>query len=188
MIERHKKSTEIITPITTIVRHSIKLGAEKDFENWFDKIEKKINLFKGFKGVFIIPPKVNNLSNEYIIAFQFENMENLIEWIDSEERILELKKLNKISQKEMQLDFHNSIGFWFTGVKVEDKKPPKWKMALLTWIAVFPMVIILLEIFSKLFPSFPLALKVFFVTITLVTLLTWVLMPNLTKLFKKWLF
>jgi antibiotic biosynthesis monooxygenase (ABM) superfamily enzyme len=188
MLEATKKDIDINTPITTIVRHNIRLGAEKNFENWVHEIAEKISVFQGFKGVFTIRSKAERESNEYIVVFQFENMNNLIEWMNSKERNLELKKLSKFSKKEMQLDFHDSIGFWFTGDKVEEKKPPKWKMALLTWVAVFPMVLILLDLFSKLLPSFPLALKVLFVTITLVTLLTWFLLPNLTKIFKKWLF
>lgn len=105
-------------------------------------------------------------------------------WMDSDERKSALKKLKLFSEKEMQLEHQEGIDFWFTASDVEAKRPPKWKMAVLTWVAVFPMVILLLEIYGRLFPSFSLTIKVFFVSITLVGLLTWVLMPNLTKLFK----
>ncbi len=174
-------------PLTTIVRHTIKLGAEKDFEQWSQNIGNIVSAFKGFRGKYVVPPKIGTTSNEYTVAFQFENLETLTAWMDSEERITEVKKLKSFSEKEMQLEYQEGIDFWFT-TPGETKRPPKWKMAILTWVAVFPMVLILLELYGRLFPTFSLTLKVLFVTVTLVALLTWVLMPNLTKLFKRWLY
>jgi len=174
-------------PLTTIVRHTIKLGAEKDFEHWAENIGKKISTFKGFKGKYVVPPKIGTTLNEYIVAFQFDNLNDLMVWMNSEERKSELKKLKLFSEQEMQLEHQEGIDFWFTAPG-EVSRPPKWKMAVLTWIAVFPMVLLLLELFGNLFPTFSLTIKVLFTTITLVALLTWVLMPNLTKLFKRWLY
>ena len=175
-------------PLTTIVRHSIKAGAEKDFENWVNAIGQKVSTFKGFKGRYVVPPKTEVATNEYIVAFQFENLSDLMTWMYSDERKSALKKLKLFSEKEMQLEHHEGIDYWFTTSGLEAKRPPKWKMAVLTWVAVFPMVLLLLDIYGRLFPSTSLTIKVFFVSITLVGLLTWLLMPYLTKLFKKWLF
>lgn len=175
-------------PITTIVRHRIKIGAEKDFERWINDISKIARTYKGFKGRFMIPPKEESSLNLYIIAFQFENLETLTNWMDSEERKLELEKLKVYSEQEMQLEYQEGIDFWFTQPKDQVNRPPKWKMSILTWIAVFPGVVFLSKFFSFMFPDFSSTFIVFFVTLTLVALLTWVLMPNLTRIFKKWLY
>jgi len=175
-------------PLTTVVRHTIKLGSEKDFEHWVNTICEKASTFKGFRGRYVVPPKVGATTNEYIVAFQFENLNDLMTWMNSDERKSALKKLKPFSEKEMQLEYQEGIDFWFTTPETEAKRSPKWKMAILTWVAVFPIVLLLLEVYGRLFPSFSLTIKVLFTTITLVALLTWVLMPNLTNLFKKWLF
>jgi antibiotic biosynthesis monooxygenase (ABM) superfamily enzyme len=175
-------------PLTTIVRHTIKQGAEKEFEEWFRAIGKKVSAFKGFKGKYLIPPKKGASTNEYTVAFQFENIETLTFWMDSEERKEEVKKLKSFSQKEMELEHQEGIDFWFTNSDEEAKKPPKWKMSLLTWLAVFPGVALLSLLYRAIFPSFPTIALTLFVTLTLVPLLTWVLMPNIVIFFKKWLF
>ena len=175
-------------PLTTVVRHTIKSGAKKDFENWVNDIGQKVSAFKGFKGRYVVPPKTGATTNEYIVAFQFENLSDLMAWMDSDERKSALTTLKLFSEKEMELEHQEGIDYWFTTSGFEAKRPPKWKMAILTWVVVFPMVLVLLEIFGRLFPSFSPTIKVFFVSITLVGLLTWFFMPYLSKLFKKWLF
>ncbi len=109
-------------------------------------------------------------------------------WLDSDIRKNELKKLTTFSSKELQIERQEGIDFWFTPPNHEVTKPPKWKMAILTWVAVFPGVVLLSKFFHLLFPSVSSILITGFVTLTLVPMLTWVLMPNLVKLFQAWLF
>lgn len=175
-------------PLTTIVKHKVKIGAEKDFEQWSRVIGDKVSKFKGFKGRYIVPPKLGNKGNEYIVAFQFENLNTLMLWMESKERKEALKKVKEFSEKEMQLEHQEGIDFWFTTPDFQIKRPPKWKMSILTWLAVFPGVVLLSKFFSFLFPDFSSIFIVLLVTLTLVALLSWVLMPCLTRIFKKWLY
>ena len=109
--------------------------------------------------------------------------------MDSEERKKEIAKLDVLSEKEMILGQISGIDFWFEAPEKKNAAaPPKWKMSLLTWLAVFPGVVILSKFYHALLPDFSGILLTFLVTITLVPLLTWVLMPNIVKLFKGWLF
>lgn len=177
------------TPLTTIVRHTIKRGAEKNFEQWSKNIGKKVSAFKGFKGKYMVPPKKGSLRNEYTVAFQFENLETLTNWMDSKERKSETQKLKTFSEKKMQLEHQEGIDFLFTRPSTAATKPPKWKMAILTWVAVFPGVVLLSLFYHWVFPTGLNGILItLFVTATLVPLLTWVLMPNLVKLCKGWLF
>ena len=109
--------------------------------------------------------------------------------MDSGERKIEVQKLKAISDKEMVLDEIEGIDFWFEAPQKKSASvPAKWKMSILTWLAVFPGVVVLSKLYHNLFPSFPSTLLTLFVTLTLVPLLTWILMPNIVKLFKVWLF
>ena len=175
-------------PLTTIARHAIKLGAERDFEQWTSNIGKKAATFKGFQGIFTIPPKKGDVTNEYTTVFQFESMETLDAWMNSEARKTEVKRLGSISEEEMQLEHQEGIDFLFRTSGTPSVSPPKWKMAVVTWAAVFPGVVVLSQLFRGMFPTLNGVVTTLLVTLTLVPLLTWVLMPNLTKLLKKWLF
>lgn len=182
--EINEISTDI--PVTTIVRHRVKEEAIKDFKNWLITIGNKAKKYNGFKGKYVVPPKKND--GEYIVVFQFDNIDNLTLWMESNDRLEEIEKLKELVVEEMELNYEEGIDFWFTTPEMKVQGPPKWKMAIITWIAVYPMVIALLYFYGALFPTLVLPLKVLLVTLTLVPLLTWVLMPNLTKLFKSWIF
>ncbi len=173
--------------ITTVVRHFIKKDKRKEFENWTKGITTQAKQFEGFEGLQLISPPAD--MNEYLTLFKFSSLPALQKWMDSDERKKELSKLTALSEKEMILGQITGIDFWF---EAPEKKsaivPPKWKMSLLTWLAVFPGVVLLSKFYHALFPDFPSTLLTLFVTLTLVPLLTWVLMPNIVKLFKGWLF
>ena len=173
--------------ITTVVRHFIKPDRKNDFENWTKGIGAKAKQFEGFEGLQLIPPPKG--SKEYIALFKFSSVSALQKWMASTERKTEVAKLDAFSEKEMVLGQIEGIDFWF---EAPEKKtataPPKWKMSLLTWLAVFPGVVLLSKFYHSLFPNFPSILLTLLVTLTLVPLLTWVLMPNIVKLFKGWLF
>ena len=173
--------------ITTVVRHFIKKDKLLEFENWTKGINERAKQFKGFQGLTRIPPPVG--SNEYITLFKFSSVDALQKWMDSSERKTEISKLNVLSEKEMILGQTEGIDFWFDAP--EKKKaipPPKWKMSILTWLAVFPGVVLLSKFYHGLFPNLPSIILTLFVTLTLVPMLTWMLMPNIVKLFRNWLF
>jgi len=175
------------TGITTVVRHFIKADKRGAFENWTKDISAKAKQFEGFEGLQLIPPPSG--SKEYITLFKFSSVPALQKWMDSDERKNEVSKLNSLSEKEMVLGQIEGVDFWFDAPgKKTDGAPPKWKMSLLTWLAVFPGVVILGKLYHALFPDFSSILLTLFTTMTLVPLLTWVLMPNIVKLFKGWLF
>ena len=175
------------TSITTVVRHFIKADKTTEFESWIKGISAKAKQFNGFEGLQLINPP--DSQNDYLVLFKFANVPALEKWMDSKERKEEIQKLKEISEKEMVLGQVSGIDFWFESPEQKTKgAPPKWKMATLTWLAVFPGVVLLSKLYHFVFPTFPPTVLTLFVTLTLVALLTWVLMPNMVKIFKGWLF
>jgi len=67
-------------------------------------------------------------------------------------------------------------------------QPPRWKMALLTWIAVWPVSILVSTIVaSVLGRNVPQVVQAALVAAGLVAILTWVAMPPLVKIAHSWL-
>ncbi len=76
--------------------------------------------------------------------------------------------------------------------------PPKWKMALLIILAIYPLLLIVLPLMGTVFdiPYLGVPIRIgsefvvrtFVTAVILVTLMTWVAMPFLTKLFRGWLY
>lgn len=68
------------------------------------------------------------------------------------------------------------------------KQAPKWKMAILVWIAVYPTITLIFLIFGKWISVInPLPLRTLSITLVLVPLMVFVLIPFLNKIFSKWL-
>ncbi|MCG2613764.1 antibiotic biosynthesis monooxygenase [Terrimonas sp. NA20] len=65
--------------------------------------------------------------------------------------------------------------------------PPRWKMALVTLCGVFPASILLFFSIGKLIKEWPLMARLFVTAFLMVVMLTWFIMPLLTKGLKKWL-
>ena len=65
--------------------------------------------------------------------------------------------------------------------------PPRWKMAMVTLLGVYPVSLLIGFILSPQLRKLPLALNLFVVSALIVACLTWLVMPLLTRWFKPWL-
>jgi antibiotic biosynthesis monooxygenase (ABM) superfamily enzyme len=65
--------------------------------------------------------------------------------------------------------------------------PPRYKLALLTWVAAYAVITFLLGVLGPAMSSWPLALRTLVLSVTMVVALTWLVMPRLTRLFRPWL-
>jgi uncharacterized protein len=77
----------------------------------------------------------------------------------------------------------NGLEAWFRS----PKSPPRWKMALLTLCGVFPTSLALSLSVGPVIKDLPLAFRSLVISTLMVGLLTWVVMPLIIKVFKKWL-
>jgi uncharacterized protein len=66
--------------------------------------------------------------------------------------------------------------------------PPAYKMALLTWITIFPLITAIVAITGPLLKDLPLAVRLGITSAPAVPLMTWVVMPRVTRLLHRWLY
>ncbi len=69
-------------------------------------------------------------------------------------------------------------------------KPPKrWKMAILIWIAIYPIITLMFTFLGHVFMQInPLPLRTLLITVIAVPLMVFVAIPLLQKLMAKWLY
>jgi antibiotic biosynthesis monooxygenase (ABM) superfamily enzyme len=66
--------------------------------------------------------------------------------------------------------------------------PPRWKMALLTWLAVWPVsMLVPALLLAILGPNFPQMLAAGIIAAGIVVILTWVAIPLLVSIAHRWL-
>jgi antibiotic biosynthesis monooxygenase (ABM) superfamily enzyme len=65
--------------------------------------------------------------------------------------------------------------------------PPRYKLALLTWVGAYTVITLLLALVGPTMASWPLVLRTLLLSVVMVVALTWIVMPRLTRLFGGWL-
>jgi antibiotic biosynthesis monooxygenase (ABM) superfamily enzyme len=200
MSEEDNNSTQHSKPVTVIVKRIAKKDKIKEFEEWLSGVSKEVSRQEGNMGIDIIKP-TPNISNkskpEYVIIFRFNTYENLDKWEKSPIRHEWLQKGRKLAESDYDVQKMTGLEFWFTPYFNDESSPmiplqppPRYKMVIVTipvisilLLTLVPQIHFLTEMLSI---PFPIRL-VIALTIT-VLLMTYVIMPLLTKLLKPWLF
>jgi uncharacterized protein len=65
--------------------------------------------------------------------------------------------------------------------------PPRYKLALVTWAGAYGMITLIFSLLGPRLAAWPLALRTLAVSAVMVTGLTWLVIPVLTRLLRGWL-
>jgi hypothetical protein len=71
---------------------------------------------------------------------------------------------------------------------LQRQSPQHYKITIVTWFGVFPTITLLLYLLGPLLDHLPLVIRTLVLSAIMVPLLTYVVMPWLTKLLHRWLF
>jgi antibiotic biosynthesis monooxygenase (ABM) superfamily enzyme len=66
--------------------------------------------------------------------------------------------------------------------------PPRYKVFLLTWLAIYPLITVIFLLFGSCLSALPLLLRTLLLTGVLVFLMTYLVMPKLMQMFHEWLY
>ena len=66
-------------------------------------------------------------------------------------------------------------------------RPPRYKLAVITWLGVYPILTLTLALLGPMMENWPLPLRTLLVTVLLVPLLVYVIFPLLNRAFRGWL-
>jgi uncharacterized protein len=199
--EDNNNSNKQSKPVTEIVKRIAKKDRIKEFEEWLSGISKEVSRQEGSIGIDIIRPTPNTTNSksksEYVVIFRFNSYDNLEKWEKSPIRNEWLQKGRKLAESDPDVQKMTGLEFWFTPYFKDESSPliplqppPRYKMVIVTipvisiiLLTLVPQINLLTEMLSI---PFPIRL-VIALTIT-VLLMSYVIMPLLTKLLKFWLF
>ncbi|MEB3337131.1 MAG: antibiotic biosynthesis monooxygenase [Leptolyngbyaceae bacterium] len=174
--------------VTAVIAHLIKPGREDAYEAWMRDIIPVAKTFPGYLGVNILSPQAG-VHSEYIIVLHFDRQEHLCDWLNSQERKDLIERTKPLIQELENVQVLTGLETWFELPRRPQKLPPKrYKMALLTWFGVFITLSIVGRLLQVLLAPLPTLLVQFLTVGAVVWLLTYVIMPRLTQLFRKWLY
>ena len=175
-------------PVTAVAARRVKRGREREFEEWVSGILAAAKEFPGYLGSEVLRPSDSEDDDEYRVVFRFDHASNLHAWEESEERQRLLREAEPLIHEE-RVHVLTGLETWFTlPSKPGEPAPPRYKMALVTWLAVFPLITAILLLFGPLLSLLPMLLRTLVLTGVMVTLMTYIVMPRMTRLFSFWLY
>jgi uncharacterized protein len=175
-------------PVTAVASRRVKQGREQEFEEWASGILAAANEAPGYLGSEVLRPSDNEDDDEYKIVFRFDHASNLRVWEVSDERHRWLRRAEPLVHEE-KVHVLTGLETWFTlPTKPGEPPPPRYKMVIVSWLAIFPIVTLIFSVFGQWLNLLPTLLRTLVFTAVMVTLMTYVVMPRMTRLFSFWLY
>jgi uncharacterized protein len=175
-------------PVTTTVTRRIKPGHETAYEAFLEGIIAAASRFPGHLGVEVFRP-ATAAAGEYRIVYRFDTAGHLRRWLDSDEHADWLQRAEPHVAGPMRTEFLTGLESWFTLPEQPGlPAPPPYKMAILTWATIFPLITLVVVVLTPLIRTLPLVVRLGITTLATVPLMTWVVMPRVTRLLRRWLY
>jgi len=175
-------------PVTVIISRRVKPGRVQDFEEWTSEISKIVSTFEGYYGTNIISPSEPS-NPEYVVIFRFNSYKNLKKWEDSPIRSEWIKRAGKFTEGGVDIRKFTGLEYWFRlPEKPLTTPPPRYKMAVVTFIALFPTIVLVGLVLNPFLYDLPQLLRLAVALISTMILMTYWIMPLMTRLLAFWLF
>ena len=171
-------------PLTVVVTWRVRQGSEREFEAWRREISAAALEFPGHMGVNVILP--SGTEREYVVIFRFDSYEHLRAWQESDIHRELLKKAEPFRELEPSYRLESGLEYWFAPPGAP-ASPPRWKMAIVTVLGVWPVSMLVQRLLSPLIGDHPPPLQALFMAVGIVVLLTWAVMPVLVRILRPWL-
>ena len=168
------------------ITRRVKPGMERAFEDALREFARQSLSEPGTTGVHLIGPVPGSDNGEYGILRSFASDAACQAFYESD-----------LFQRWEQHAAQFVVGGWtrrrLHGLEAFFRRggqtpPPKWKMAIVTWLGVFPTALVWSSLLTNVLGGLPWLAVVAIINVCIVVTLTWGVMPLLTRLLADWLY
>ena len=168
-------------PVTVTVARVVRADRREAFERWAEHALSLAASFPGNLGATLLHPGEG--SSEYHLVYRFADDESLAGWERSAQRRELLAELAEMVDEERYARVEGLDSF-FTRPAAPG---PRWRSTLLTIVAVFTITSLFQLLVTPHLTAWPLEARLLLSAIVVVVLLGYVVMPALTRVFRRWL-
>ena len=170
--------------VTSLISRRINPGHEKDYDDWLRFLAFERTAL-GYLGTTVVLPGGTSSNIRYIR--RFTDKASMEIWDNSQDVQKLLKEANRYSTRHYETA--TGLETWFV---LPDLKtvvpPPRWKMAIVVVIAAYMTSLLSRSFLSPLFSEWPLIASTVIFTTILVVSLTYIALPMLSRLLRRWLY
>jgi antibiotic biosynthesis monooxygenase (ABM) superfamily enzyme len=172
-------------PIHVAITRRVRLGCETEFQQALREFFQASFAHGGVLGATMIVPSPGSESREFGILRTFADEKERDGFYASpifkawEERCRPLTEIDSWSARPL-----HGLEAWF---RSSQSPPARWKMAVATFLGVFPTAAILSLTLGRTIRHWPFILSSVAFNAAMVALLTWIVMPLVTQALHRWL-
>jgi uncharacterized protein len=185
-----QNSQQVSEPITLVISEVVEVDRIQEYEAWTKGINHAAREFEGFLGVEIIRPRDQDCP-EYVVIVKFDSYVNLKKWSTSPIYWEWMEKSDDLVTTRSRQQLPSGMELWFTLPQKRRPtipEPAYYKKVILGVLAVYPLILLANALLNPFTKNLPFLLGLL-ISVTLVSaLLTYPVMPWLTKLLKFWLY
>jgi antibiotic biosynthesis monooxygenase (ABM) superfamily enzyme len=176
---------------TVVITHRVRDDKHADYERWLNEIAPLCRAAPGHLDWHIVRP-IAGLSDTYTVIIRFDTRAHLQAWMESPTRARLIEKIQPLLVRGDDFYISSGLDFWFTPAGAKAKVPVRWKQYLITWSAIYPLVLSVPLVVEPVLEHLRLPNDRFLMTLVVtgivVFLMVYVVMPRYTKLIRRWLF
>lgn len=178
-------------PVTMLVTAHPAPGNEEEWKQTLTNTIQASLKFPGHMGTTVLKQESHSKTT-YQIILRFDKLENLDNWKSSPEREHWVSRLHALEHCPPAVTHNTGLETWFEFSHHDDPHsvthPPKYKMAIIIWIAVYVTIIPIINIIRPFTSEFHFLIGSAITTTITVPLMTWVMIPALSWLLRSWLY
>ena len=176
-------------PVTLVISELVRPQRIGDYEGWAHGLHQVLRTVPGFRGIDVIRPS-DHSHPEYVTILKFDSYDTLRAWQTSETYRGWLAKLADLIVGTSDYQHGAGLELWFTRPQGLPglASPPFYKQVIVGIIGVYPLILLFDHLLRPLTRDLPRALGILVVVVPVTIVLTYPVLPLLTKLLNRWLY
>jgi antibiotic biosynthesis monooxygenase (ABM) superfamily enzyme len=179
-------------PVTVSITRHVEPERVDQMIAWVRAGSALAERFPGFLGTGWVRPSAD--SDEWHMLYRFDSADSLRSWEASDQRTWWLGSAQGLVGESLR-ERRTGIEGWFDDPVEHDVQdlrplppaPPRWKQAVMIWTAFFPLSLVAALLVGWLTPALPVVPRVLLTTVVMTPIMTYVVLPQLTRRLDRWL-
>jgi len=171
-------------PIHVAITRRVRPGCEGEFQQALREFFQTSFGHDGVLGASMLVPPPGTTSREFGILRTFHNEKERDAFYESPMFKAWEERARTLTEGEPIYRQLHGLEAWF---RSPHNPPPRWKMAVATFLGVFPVAMVLNLTIGPVLRSWPFVIGNAVFNACVVALLTWIVMPLVTRILHPWL-
>jgi antibiotic biosynthesis monooxygenase (ABM) superfamily enzyme len=173
-------------PVTVVFNRRVSEGHDEEYQA---VVERAAEISRTFPGHLASTVLHTDGTRDYQVIYTFSDPHALHGWMVSSERHALIQQLDDVSEVFEKVEPLTGLETWFLlPNRTTITPPPRWKMWLVSFVAVYPFVVLFQWLIAPELEDWPLLLRSAIFPLVLLSIMTFVLMPYATRIAKHWLY